>query len=276
MLASRGFSWRRRRGVTVVPMHDSPRTSPMKPPSRRPDPAAPPQGAGRLARKAGAGLDPHGALPDHGQPARAAADHRTARDRLRRPLERRQEHRHQHPDAAEPPGLRVEDAGPHPAHQPVRARPEDRAPNALFADLPGYGYAAVARGAKLRWQQVMADYLSVRRSLSGVVLMVDSRHGFTDLDRQLLEFVGAARGQRLGQAAGAADQGRQAEQPGVGAGAGRSPRVPVDAGHRVVRPVSEPVFGPEEDRGWRRCLGAARMGCASVGLESVARGDRRT
>ncbi len=63
------------------------------------------------------------------------------------------------------------------------------APDTLFADLPGYGYAAVARGAKLRWQQVMADYLSVRRSLSGVVLMVDSRHGFTDLDRQLLSFV---------------------------------------------------------------------------------------
>ena len=61
--------------------------------------------------------------------------------------------------------------------------------NALFADLPGYGYAAVARGAKLRWQQVMADYLAVRRSLTGVVLMVDSRLGFTDLDRQLLTFV---------------------------------------------------------------------------------------
>ena len=63
------------------------------------------------------------------------------------------------------------------------------APDALFADLPGYGYAAVARGAKLRWQQVMADYLEVRRSLAGVVLMVDSRLGFTDLDRNLLEFV---------------------------------------------------------------------------------------
>ena len=63
------------------------------------------------------------------------------------------------------------------------------APDALFADLPGYGYAAVARGAKLRWQQVMAEYLEVRRSLSGVVLMIDSRLGFTDLDRQLLSFV---------------------------------------------------------------------------------------
>ena len=62
-------------------------------------------------------------------------------------------------------------------------------PNALFADLPGYGYAAVARGAKLRWQKVMADYLDVRRSLSGVVLMIDSRLGFTDLDRQLMSFV---------------------------------------------------------------------------------------
>jgi len=33
---------------------------------------------------------------------------------------------------------------------------------------------------------VMAQYLVQRRSLSGVVLMIDSRHGFTDLDRQLL------------------------------------------------------------------------------------------
>ena len=63
------------------------------------------------------------------------------------------------------------------------------APNACWADLPGYGYAAVARGAKLRWQQVMADYLALRPSLAGIVMMVDSRHGFTELDRQLLEFV---------------------------------------------------------------------------------------
>lgn len=62
-------------------------------------------------------------------------------------------------------------------------------PNSIFADLPGYGYAAVARGAKLRWQKVMADYLAVRRSLVGVVLMVDSRLGFTDLDQQLMSFV---------------------------------------------------------------------------------------
>src|SRR5277367_1514305 len=66
--------------------------------------------------------------------------------------------------------------------------PKD-APDAFFADLPGYGYAAVERGAKLRWQAVMADYLAVRRNLVGIVLLVDARHGFTDLDRRLVEFV---------------------------------------------------------------------------------------
>ena len=35
----------------------------------------------------------------------------------------------------------------------------------------------------------MADYLEVRRALMGVVLMVDSRHGFTPLDLQLMDFI---------------------------------------------------------------------------------------
>jgi len=63
------------------------------------------------------------------------------------------------------------------------------APDAFLADLPGYGYAAVGRDKKLVWQKVMADYLEVRRALTGVVLMVDSRHGFTPLDLQLMEFI---------------------------------------------------------------------------------------
>ncbi|MBL8340440.1 MAG: YihA family ribosome biogenesis GTP-binding protein [Rubrivivax sp.] len=63
------------------------------------------------------------------------------------------------------------------------------APDALFADLPGYGYAAVERGAKLRWQRVMAEYLRQRRSLAGIVLLVDARLGFTELDDRLLTLV---------------------------------------------------------------------------------------
>ena len=66
--------------------------------------------------------------------------------------------------------------------------PKD-APDALLADLPGYGYAAVERSAKLRWQEVMAQYLELRRALHGVVVMIDSRLGFTDLDRRLLALV---------------------------------------------------------------------------------------
>ena len=66
--------------------------------------------------------------------------------------------------------------------------PKD-APDARLADLPGYGYAAVARGAKLRWQAVMAEYLQYRRNLGGVVMMVDSRQGFTELDQRLLALI---------------------------------------------------------------------------------------
>ena len=66
--------------------------------------------------------------------------------------------------------------------------PKDQ-PDAYLADLPGYGYASVERGAKLRWQKVMADYLEVRRNLLGVVMMVDSRLGFTPLDQRLLDFI---------------------------------------------------------------------------------------
>ncbi len=66
--------------------------------------------------------------------------------------------------------------------------PKDR-PDALFADLPGYGYAAVERGAKLRWQRVMADYVESRGPLTGVVLLADSRLGLTELDERLLALI---------------------------------------------------------------------------------------
>jgi GTP-binding protein len=63
------------------------------------------------------------------------------------------------------------------------------APDAIWVDLPGYGYAAVERASKQRWQAVVADYLVERRSLAGLVMLVDARHGFTALDRQLLGYV---------------------------------------------------------------------------------------
>ncbi|MEO8856595.1 MAG: ribosome biogenesis GTP-binding protein YihA/YsxC [Burkholderiaceae bacterium] len=61
--------------------------------------------------------------------------------------------------------------------------------DAVIADLPGYGYAAVPKQDKIRWQQVMANYLVTRASLSGIVLLSDPRRGLTDLDDILLDLV---------------------------------------------------------------------------------------
>src|SRR6478609_9895100 len=61
--------------------------------------------------------------------------------------------------------------------------------DSILADLPGYGYAAVPKQDKLRWQQVMANYLVTRENLKGVVLMCDPRHGLTELDDILLEVI---------------------------------------------------------------------------------------
>jgi GTP-binding protein len=61
--------------------------------------------------------------------------------------------------------------------------------DAILADLPGYGYAAVPKADKIRWQQVMANYLVTRESLTGVVMLCDPRHGITELDEILLEVI---------------------------------------------------------------------------------------
>ena len=61
--------------------------------------------------------------------------------------------------------------------------------DAVLADLPGYGYAAVSRSDKVRWQQVMVNYLVSRPGLTGIVLLCDPRLGLTELDEALLEVV---------------------------------------------------------------------------------------
>lgn len=61
--------------------------------------------------------------------------------------------------------------------------------DAVLADLPGYGYAAVPKADKIRWQQVMANYLVTRENLKAIVLMCDPRHGLTELDEILLDIV---------------------------------------------------------------------------------------
>jgi GTP-binding protein len=60
--------------------------------------------------------------------------------------------------------------------------------NRRLVDLPGYGYAAVPQKERAHWGQLVAEYLQRRRSLRGLVLIVDARHPLTPLDRQLLEW----------------------------------------------------------------------------------------
>ncbi|PAT34482.1 YihA family ribosome biogenesis GTP-binding protein [Vandammella animalimorsus] len=64
-----------------------------------------------------------------------------------------------------------------------------QSPQAVLADLPGYGYAAVPQQDKLRWQRVMANYLLSRDTLRAVVLLCDARLGLTELDEALLEML---------------------------------------------------------------------------------------
>lgn len=63
------------------------------------------------------------------------------------------------------------------------------ATDAVLADLPGYGYAAVPKQDKIRWQQVMANYLVTRENLRAIVLLCDPRLGLTELDDILLDVV---------------------------------------------------------------------------------------
>ena len=65
---------------------------------------------------------------------------------------------------------------------------------ALVADLPGYGYAAVAHAQKRAWQDLLWTYVTSRSTLVGLVLIVDARHGLKALDMGLLEaFLPSAR-----------------------------------------------------------------------------------
>jgi GTP-binding protein len=59
-----------------------------------------------------------------------------------------------------------------------------------LVDLPGYGYAAVDRTTKSRWQMELSRFLEIRDSLVGLMLVMDVRHPFGPLDIQMLQWFG--------------------------------------------------------------------------------------
>ena len=59
-----------------------------------------------------------------------------------------------------------------------------------LVDLPGYGYAGVPLELKAHWGELLSRYLATRQSVAGLVIMMDSRHPITPLDRQMLDWFG--------------------------------------------------------------------------------------
>jgi len=61
-------------------------------------------------------------------------------------------------------------------------------PGIRLVDLPGYGYAQVPEEMKRKWQRSLGEYLQMRNSLKGLVVLMDIRHPLKDLDQQMIQW----------------------------------------------------------------------------------------
>lgn len=61
-----------------------------------------------------------------------------------------------------------------------------------LVDLPGYGFAKVPKAMKQEWDRHLADYLQRRRSLKGLVLLMDIRHPLQEYDWQMIRWARAS------------------------------------------------------------------------------------
>lgn len=59
----------------------------------------------------------------------------------------------------------------------------------FFVDLPGYGYAKVAKSEKEKWGQIMERYLQDRKELCAIFLLVDIRHEPTNDDKMMYDWI---------------------------------------------------------------------------------------
>lgn len=60
-----------------------------------------------------------------------------------------------------------------------------------LVDLPGYGYAKVSQAKRNEWRTLLECYFHSRHSLSGTILVVDSRRLLGDFDRMMLAWCAA-------------------------------------------------------------------------------------
>lgn len=59
----------------------------------------------------------------------------------------------------------------------------------IFADLPGYGYARASHQERERWSQFIDAYLREDENLEQAIVLLDARHGPTDLDIEAIRFL---------------------------------------------------------------------------------------
>lgn len=57
-----------------------------------------------------------------------------------------------------------------------------------LADLPGYGYAKVPLSVKEHWCKTLEQYFNQRKSLKGLILVMDVRHPLTEFDQVMLQW----------------------------------------------------------------------------------------
>lgn len=62
--------------------------------------------------------------------------------------------------------------------------------DALYlVDLPGYGYAHVPQQERQEWKKLLESYFENNGFLQGVVLIVDSRHPLSPMDREMIAWL---------------------------------------------------------------------------------------
>ena len=57
-----------------------------------------------------------------------------------------------------------------------------------IADLPGYGFDKVSKKTQKEWARFITDYLNFRKSLKGLVIIMDIRHPFKESDLALIDW----------------------------------------------------------------------------------------
>lgn len=60
-----------------------------------------------------------------------------------------------------------------------------------LVDLPGYGYAAVSKQTRMRWDDLILNYLRYRKNLIRIFLLIDSKFGIKQNDEEIMEIFDA-------------------------------------------------------------------------------------